>query len=309
MSPAIHIHSLDRRIVAGHVSLATVQVCFGLFPVIGTIAFGPGGLSPLAVGGWRIVVGSLVLGALARARFGPRVWPLARDLPLFFLCAMLGVALNQGLFLVGLSRSTPMNAGLVMSLIPVFTFGIAALVRQERFAATRALGIVIALAGIVPLLFTDGLSGLGVHGFGNLLMVANALCYSGFLVLTKVLTRRYPSFVIAAWAYIFSMMAVPFLFYGQGLLPAPEATAAWWSLAYILVIPTVIAYLLNLFALARVRASTVAVYVYAQPIISGLASWLVFGERPTLAMLIAAPALFVGIWLVGRRPPPVRVVT
>jgi len=306
---SVHLHKPDRRIVFGHGALATVQVCFGLFPVIGTLAFGPGGLSPLAVGAWRIVVGSLALGTLARVRFGVRVWPKARDIPLFFACAMLGVALNQGLFLVGLSRSTPMNAGLVMSLIPVFTFGIAALARQERFAATRALGIVIALVGIVPLLSANGLSGLGAHGVGNLLMVANALCYSGFLVLTKVLTRRYPTLVIAAWAYVFSMIAVPFLFYGQGFLPAPGATAAWWSLAYILVIPTVLAYLLNLFALARVRASTVAVYVYAQPIISGLASWLVFGEQPTAAMLVAAPALFVGIWMVGRRPPPVRVVT
>jgi drug/metabolite transporter (DMT)-like permease len=306
---SVQAHKPDRRIVLGHGALAAVQVCFGLFPVIGTLAFGPGGLSPLAVGAWRIVVGSLALGALARIRFGPRVWPKARDIPLFFVCAMLGVALNQGLFLVGLSRSTPMNAGLVMSLIPVFTFGIAALARQERFAVTRALGIVIALVGIVPLLTADGLSGLGAYGVGNLLMVANALCYSGFLVLTKVLTRRYPTLVIAAWAYVFSMIAVPFLFYGQGFLPAPWATAAWWSLAYILVIPTVLAYLLNLFALARVRASTVAVYVYAQPIISGLASWLVFGEQPTAAMLVAAPTLFVGIWLVGRRPPPVRVIT
>lgn len=284
-------------------------MCFGLFPVFGTVAFGPGGLSPLAVGAWRIVFGSLALGSLAFSRFGRRAWPASRDIGLFFTCAMLGVALNQGLFLVGLSHSTPMNAGLIMSLIPVFTFGIAALVRQERFSFTRALGIFIALLGVVPLLFTEGLRGLGAHGVGNLLMVANGACYSCFLVLTKVLTRRYPSMVIAAWAYIWSFVAVPFFVMGQSLLPAPEASAALWSLVYILVIPTVIAYLLNLFALARVRASTVAVYVYAQPIIAGLASWLVFDERPTLAMLFAAPALFVGIWLVGRRPPPVRVVT
>jgi drug/metabolite transporter (DMT)-like permease len=200
-----------------------------------------------------------------------------------------------------------MNAGLVMSLIPVFTFAIAALVRQEHFALSRALGILIALAGIVPLLFANGFRGLGTYGFGNVLMVANALCYAGFLVLAKVLTRRYPTLVVVAWAYGFSLVAVPMLLWDQVLLPASDATAAWWSLAYILVVPTVIAYLLNMFALARVRASTVAVYVYAQPIIAGLASWLVFDERPTVAMLVAAPALFVGIWLVGRRPPPVRL--
>jgi len=309
MRSTAHVHNPDHHIFAGHAALATVQLCFGLFPVIGTLAFAPGGLSPLAVGGWRIVAGSLALGILARARHGPRARPHARDIPVFVICAVLGVALNQGLFLIGLSRSTPMNAGLVMSLIPVFTFGIAALVRQERFSLTRAAGIVIALAGVTPLLFARGLGGLGAHGLGNLLMVANSICYSCFLVLSKVLTRRYPALVIAAWSYIFSLGAAPFFAYGQVLLPAPWATTAWWSLVYILVVPTVIAYLLNMFALARVRASTVAVYVYAQPIIAGLASWWVFGERPTPAMLLGAPALFMGIWLVGRKPPPVRVVT
>jgi drug/metabolite transporter (DMT)-like permease len=300
--------SPDRRVVAGHAALAAVQVFFGVFPVIGTLAFAPGGLSPLAVGAWRIVVGSLAIGGLAFTRFGRRAWPARTDLPLFFAAAMLGVAVNQGLFLVGLSRSTPMNAGLVMTLIPVFTFGIATVVRQERFSALRAVGVAVALAGSLPLLFSGGIGSLGAYGLGNLLMVANALCYSGYLVLSKVLTRRYPVIVIAAWAYICSLVAVPVFAAGQRLLPEPSATAAWWSLAYILVVPTVIAYLLNMFALARVRASTVAVYVYAQPIIAGLTSWIAFGERPTPSMVLAASGLFVGIWLVGRRPPPVHVL-
>ena len=295
----------DRRIVAGHAALAAVQVAFGLFPVFGMLAFRPGGFSPLSVGAWRILVGSLAIGALAAWRYGRRSVPRARDLPLLFLCAMLGVAVNQGLYLVGLSRSTPMNAGLVMSLIPVFTFVIAALVRQEAFRPVRALGVVVALGGTMPLLFEHGLRNLGTYGVGNLLMVANALSYSTFLVLSKRLTRAYPAIVITAWSYLLSLVAVPVFALGQRMVPA-AAPSAWWSLAYILVVPTVVAYVLNMFALARVRASTVAVYVYSQPIIAGLASWVAFGERPTHAMLAAAPTLFLGIWLVGRRPPPVE---
>jgi drug/metabolite transporter (DMT)-like permease len=298
---------VDRRILAGHGALALVQVGFGLFPVFGMLVFVPGGLSPLAVGAWRIVAGSLAIGTLAALRHGRRALPRLPHLPLFFACAMLGVAVNQALYLAGLSRSTPMNAGLVMSLIPVFTFAIAAFVRQEAFSTVRALGVVVALAGTLPLLFEHGLGDLGAYGLGNLLMVANALSYSTYLVLSKRLTREYSALMITAWSYLLSLVAVPFFALGQKLLPDPGLTAAWWSLAYILVVPTVIAYVLNMFALARVRASTVAVYVYSQPIIAGLASWIVFGERPTHAMLIAAPALFLGIWLVGRRPPAVRL--
>jgi len=297
----------DRRILAGHAALAAVQVGFGLFPVFGMLAFQPGGLSPLAVGAWRIVAGSLAVGTLAAWRYGRQSIPRRRDLPLFFLCAMLGVAVNQGLYLVGLSRSTPMNAGLVMSLIPVFTFALAALGRQEAFRPVRAFGIAVALAGTLPLLFEHGLGNLGAYGVGNLFMVANALSYSTFLVLSKKLTRDYPALVITAWSYLLSLVAVPAFALGQRMVPEAGVPSAWWSLAYILVVPTVIAYVLNMFALARVRASTVAVYVYSQPIIAGLASWVAFGERPTHAMLVAAPTLFLGIWLVGRRPPPVAI--
>lgn len=290
-------------IVEGHVALAVSQVAFGLFPIFGTIVFRPGGLSPLGVGAWRIAGGAGVLGLLAFARYGKKAIPDRADLPRFVACALLGVALNQGLFLLGLARSTPVNAALVMALIPVFTFVIAAAVRQERFSGLRALGVVTALAGLLPLLFTDGLHSLGAYGLGNLLMVVNALSYSSYLVITKPLTRRYPSLVVIAWSYLFSLVALPVLLPGQRLLPDPGATAAWWGLVYIVVFPTILAYLLNVFALARLRASTTAVYVYSQPLITAIAAWFVFAERPTPAMLGAAAALFVGIWLVSRRPP------
>jgi len=65
----------------------------------------------------------------------------------------------------------------------------------------------------------------------------------------------------------------------------------------------VLAYLLNMFALARVRATTTAVYIYMQPFVAGVASWMVFGERLTASIGIAAICLFVGIWMVARKPP------
>lgn len=61
-----------------------------------------------------------------------------------------------------------------------------------------------------------------------------------------------------------------------------------------------LAYLFNMFALARVRASTTAVYVYAQPLVAVFASRLAFGETMSGTMLLAAVALFVGVWMVAR---------
>lgn len=290
--------------VAALLALFGAQVAFGLFPIFGRYVFGPGGLSPLGVATWRLGGGAGILGALAFARHGRAMIPAARDITRLVIAALLGVALNQGLFLEGLARSTPLNSTLVMCLIPIFTFVIAAATGAETFSARRLVGVLIGLGGLAALLLDEGLHGLGRYGVGNLLMMVNALCYSGYLVLSKPLVRRYPPLVVIAWAYLFSL---PFLFYfarASRLLPEPGHPAMWWSLVYIVVFPTVLSYLLNMFALARVRASTAAFFVYAQPLVTAFASWIVFAEEPTLKMLGAAAALFVGIWLVREEQFP-----
>jgi drug/metabolite transporter (DMT)-like permease len=294
---------MRQRVVAGHAALVAVQVFFGLFPIFGTLAFLPGGFSPLGVGSWRIAGGAAILGALAFATHGRSALPSRHDLPRLVVCSLLGVALNQGLFLVGLARSTPMNAGLMMTLIPVFTFAIAAVAKQESFSLTRGAGVLIAMVGTVLLLFGRGGELFTGHGFGNLLMALNGLSYATYLVISKQLVSRYPPLVVIAWVYILALVYLPYFVAGEKLVADPGATGPWLSLAYIIVFPTTLAYLLNMFALERVRATTTAVYIYAQPLVAGIASWIIFSERLSTSMGIAAVCLFTGIWLVARRPP------
>lgn len=265
------------------------------------MAFQPGGLTPFAVGAWRMAAGAGILGVIAALVHRRAAIPARAHAARYVVSACLGVGINQGLFLVGLSRSTPLNATLVVCLIPVFTFTIAAAAGQEVFSVTRLLGVIVALAGTLPLLFADGLHSLGRHGLGNLVLVAAALCYSGFLIVSKPLARRYPPLVVITWTYVLSLPFAAWYARGQALLPAPGHQAVWWSLAYTIAFPTVLAYVLNMYGLARVPASTTAVFIYAQPLIGAVGSWLVFGETPSTAMLIAAACLFAGIWLVARR--------
>ena len=296
---------MDRRVGTGHAALAVVQVFFGLFPIFGVLAFTA--FSPLGVGSWRIAGGALILGALTLAAYGREAIPQRRDLPRFAVCGILGVALNQGLFLEGLARSTPMNAGLVMTLIPVFTFAIAASVGQERFSVLRAFGVLVALAGATLLLVGQAEGPIRGHGFGNLLMALNGLSYAAYLVISKKLVSRYRPLVVIAWVYVFALPYLPYFMAGETLVTGLGNTSAWLSLLYIILFPTVLAYLLNMFALERVRATTTAIYIYAQPLVAGTASWMIFGERLSTNMGIAAVCLFVGIWLVARRPPAARV--
>jgi drug/metabolite transporter (DMT)-like permease len=306
----------SRRRAAGHVALLVVQLCFSLFPIFGKFALVPGAFTPLTVSAWRMVFAALFLGLVAFAFYGRRAWPSRADLGWLAVCSFLGVTANMVLYLEGLKLSTATNAGVMMCLIPVFTFAIAALFRQEVFKLARAAGLMIALAGASLLFWAERPDLVRAHGLGNGLMALNTLCYAGYLVLSRPLTRRYPPLVVIAWVFILSVPWVPLLVWrdvqmSHGgalptiravLFPALASAKAWWSLAFILVFPTAVAYLLNTFALSRLRASTTAVYVYVQPVITGLFGWWLLDDEPTRVLFVSAAVVFLGIWLVARRP-------
>ncbi|MFT7078229.1 MAG: drug/metabolite transporter (DMT)-like permease [Planctomycetota bacterium] len=266
------------------------------------------GFAPFAVASWRIGAGALVLLPLTLLRYRRRAIPARRDFLPLALFAFLGIVLNQGLFLVGLQKSTPMNAGLVICLIPVFAYSVAVIGRRETFHPRRALGVMVALAGAIPLFVASGGDLAAEHAVGNLLMAGNALCYSVYLVYSKPLLLRMPPLVLVAWIYVLSLPWLPLFITGQDLAPASASTGAWWSLGYVVVFPTILAYALNSYALARVEASTTAFFVFAQPLITALAAWFFLREVPTPALALAAVGLFAGMTLVIRRPaPPTRL--
>jgi drug/metabolite transporter (DMT)-like permease len=296
--PDAHAHR--RRVLHGHLALLAVQVCFGFFPIFGKLAFD--GFSPRAVAAWRFLVGGLALGALAWARHGRAMIPRREDLLRLQVCSLLGVVINMVVFLEGLERSTAVNAGLLMPVIPVYTFAIAVAVGQERFRLRRGAGILLALAGTLFLLFQKGPDLSSEHLTGNLLIVVNTLSYSLYLVVSKPLLRRYPPFVVIAWVFLLSIWSIPLFARGETFLPPEASAGAWLSLTYILVFPTLIAYLLNTFALSLVTASTTATYILLQPLIAVTAGVLVLGEPFLPGTGFAAAVILAGVWLVVREP-------
>jgi len=288
---------------SGHAALLAVQLVFGLFPVFVLLAV-DGGFAPQALAAWRLVFGTVAVGAVAflahrravrvrRGLFGP-----------LLVCSLSGVLANQVLALEGTARTSASAAGLLMTMIPVFTFAIAAVTRQERFTLRQIVGVPIAMSGAVYLLVAA--RGASIEGsdpaLGVALILANTFCYAGYLVYSRRVLVELPPAVFLFWVYLLSLPAAPFLAWGHDLVPSatdPVAVArGWWGLALLLVGPTFLAYLLNAFALARVPASVTAIYIYMQPLIAASGGALVLGETLAPALFVAASLVFSGIALV-----------
>jgi drug/metabolite transporter (DMT)-like permease len=289
-----------KRRIEGVLALIGVQLCFGLSPLFAKWTLvSPGGFTPRALVAWRILFGALSLGALAACKHGRAVLPSRHLLGRLAACALLGIALNMWLYMEGVRRTSALHTGLLVVQIPVFTYAVACLARVERVRARRVSGIALALAG-AGVIVSERASGSGDgSALGNALIVLNCLSYAVYLVLARGLLQRFPTEVVIAWIFWCSLPAVPLFLAGGPLWPAAPEPRTLLSFAYTLVFATFVAYLLNAFALARVPASTVAVFIFLQPLVAGAAGIFVLGERLTLPVVAAGALLLAGIALVA----------
>lgn len=281
-----------------HLALLTVQILFALWPVAGAslLAY----MSPAALVGIRLALSAPILAFVAGLhRERP---PALDDIARLAGLAALGISVNQLLFVGGLARSGPVNASVAVLLIPPFAAGAALLLGHEKPRWHRLAGVAIALVGSAVLVGAERFDGSSTRLAGNAMLVANTASYAAFLVLARGTIARLGTLRTIAWVMLLGTVeALPFtlaptLAIDWSALPP----SAYGNIAFVVLGPTVLTYLLNAWALSRAESSLVATYVYAQPPIAALASWWLLGILPTARALIAGSIIVVGLALATR---------
>jgi drug/metabolite transporter (DMT)-like permease len=123
------------------------------------------------------------------------------------------------------------------------------------------------------------------------------------VAISKDLVSRYSALTAITW--IFIVGCVPTIPVGAFALAQTPVTqlpgTVWLAVLYIILLPTVGAYYLNSWALARVAPSTVAIYIYLQPLIAFALAPVLLGERLSWRVVIAAGLVFTGVLVVTGR--------
>lgn len=285
-----------------HLLLIAVQVAFGSFPTVGKIALA--GLTPAGLAAARLALSVPIL--LAAAALIDGVRPKPRDLAMLALLALLGVVLNQVLFIVGLRYTTAVNAGILMTSIPVFTALFAAALGVERLGRRRAAGVAVAVVGAVVMV-DPARAEMGAGTFaGNLLILGNCAAYGLFLVLQRPFLARLPP--LSTIAYTFAAGAVVVVPWGAGdlinAIGVGRDPAVWWAVAYIVLVPSVFTYIANSWALKHASPTLVAAYTTLQPAVSALLASQLLGERVGLRELGGFALIAGGLSLVARARRP-----
>lgn len=284
-------------------TLLLVQLLFGLFPIAGKKAFLD--FDPFPVLGLRLAGAAFFLLILHLFLVKDAV-PIRTEWRRVLLLSMLGVVLNMGFFIVGLEYTTAVNAVLVITSIPVFTYGIAVLMGREKLGPKRAIGIGIALAGVLYLIGTSyQVSTRGA--LGDFFILLNCLCYSAFLVLARPMTQKYDALSLTTWMFVAGAiiyLPVGLAFGLRGQLGTASTEGLAW-MGYIIIGASVLTYVLNTRVLRHVPASTVAIFTYVQPIFTAIAAYFLLEEPLAAKVIPAAVLVFAGVWLVARREPKV----
>jgi drug/metabolite transporter (DMT)-like permease len=273
---------------------------FGTWPIVGKVALRS--MSSTSLVALR-VVGAAVAFMLLQVKLDQLRKMPARDLGWLVLCSMLGIALNQLLFVKGLALTTVINATLLGTTIPVFTLVVSIAFGYDRISLRRTLGIVLAASGVFYLVNPLRADFSVQTNTGNLLIVANCLLYGAYIALSKDLFKRYGALNVITWMFCIGSLAIlPFGAYamsGDNLETLPASV--WLAVVYIILVPTLGAYYLNAWALTRVSPGTVATYIYLQPLIAfGLAP-LILGESFNSRIFVASLLIFAGVGVVIKR--------
>jgi drug/metabolite transporter (DMT)-like permease len=233
-----------------------------------------------------------------------RELPNKKDMGLLVLCAFFGVAGNMLLFFEGLAISSPINAAVIMVCSPIFILVVAGILKTEKIGWRKLLGIGLGASGAILLILSTADGGPNGQNspWGNLMILVNALFFATYLVLIRPMMKRYQTFTIVKWLFLFgSLLVLPFGWHqAMAVNWAAFGWQQWSAFIYIIVGISILAYWLNAWSLKHVSSSVVGTYIYLQPVLAALIAVVWAGEKLLVQQIIFALLIFAGVYLVSE---------
>ena len=282
-----------------HLSMFTAEAIWGFMAPVGKAAMNSG-FDGISVVSFR-VAGAALLFWLA-SFIGPREHIPGRDIVKLAGAAVLGIVFNQCLFNIGLSITSPVNASIVTTSMPIFAMVLSFFILKEPITWKKALGVAIGCCGALILIFSSASAGNAKVGDirGDLMCLGAQFSFALYLALFNPLIRKYNVITVNKWMFTWaSLFVLPFTTVHVSQLSWASFTAATWlEVVYMVVLGTFVSYLLSVVAQSVLRPTVVSVYNYVQPIVSVVVSVAVGMSVFTLPQGVAVVLVITGVWLV-----------
>lgn len=282
----------------------SANAMWGLMSPMAKLVIIGGAVSPLLLTNIRIF-GAMVLFWIGSFFQKPEHIP-PKDMLRLFGAALLGIVFNQGCFIFGVGLTSPADASIITTSMPLWAMILAAFILKEPITAKKVVGIAFGALGALLLIFggksgADSANGNSLAVLGDFLVLCAQFSYALYLVLYKNFVSKYSLFTIMKWMFTYSFICVtPFA--------AHDIIALDWhllslsqifSIGFIVVCATFLAYILIIVGQQNLRPTVAGMYNYVQPIVACMVAVWWGMDSFNMVKYFAIALIFSGVYLVS----------
>lgn len=295
---------MTRERIRGHLLIFSANLIFGInYPISKWLL--DGRLTPEFHTLARMVSACALFWLLSL--FMPREKLSLREIGILFLCSFCGIAGNQTLFIQGLSMTSPIDASVITAGTPIIVMLLAAVFLREPITRMKSGGVLLGAAGAVGLVLQSGQGGNAAAASfaGDACVLGSSLIYAVYFVFSKPLSEKYSAVTMMKWMFLFAVIEVapltlPAIVRPGGAFAAPLDARTFAGMAYVIFGATFLAYLLIPMAVRRIRPTTASMYNYVQPVVACALAILFAQDVFSAGKLLAAAAVFLGVYFVTK---------
>ena len=297
---------MDKNI-QGHLFALTANIMWGLQAPIGKSALLVFSAATLTT--FRMVGAAIIFWVLSL--FYKREEHIDhRDMMRICLASMFAMVFSQGVFIFGLSMTSPIDASIVTTTLPIVTLIVAAIYLKERITGKKILGVIIGAMGAIILILGSQLSDKGSHKgiFGDLLCLVAQINFSIYLTAFKGLSQRYSVITLNKWMFLYaSLCYIPFAYHDIYVIQWKYMPITpILEVLYIILGGSCIAYLSITMAQKLLRPTIVSMYTYMQPIVATTIAIIMGVGHFDWQKGIAIVLVFLGVYIVTRNRIVIR---
>jgi len=230
-------------------------------------------------------------------------WPSGRDRLAVALLGALFFSLFFLIYNVAMSYTTAARGSLALSMLPLTTMLVAAVLGRESLSKGKTAGVLIAVGG-VALALSAGLASAPPEAWrGDLVMAAATLCMALYNVWSRPLMQRSSMMgFLATGMGAGAALSIAIALSTGGFAATAHAFYAtqWWAVVFLGLFGGAAAFYLWVFALERTTPTRVANTMTVNPIAASLVAAVLIGEPIGLELLLGIAAVGAGIWIAAK---------
>jgi len=228
-----------------------------------------------------------------------------KDLARFVLLAIIGNTAYQMFFINGIALTTATNSALILATTPIFIILFGAFLNVEKVTSRIVQGVILSFIGVVMIVLGTGnsLTFSNQSLLGDLLIVANPICWSIYTVLSKPMLKEYSPLKLTA--VTMAIGAVPLVLVGIPSLGtqnwAEISTSSWVGLGFSAFLAIGLGYVIWYTGVSRIGSAKTSLYDNLVTVFAVASAWIILSESMTWIQILGAVLVFGSLYLVRRK--------